>query len=239
MRDLIKKDLCAGFVFLLIIPIIIPFLTMMAIWAMVDDFGGMIVAFFTFLTMGLCLASSLLFFAIDAAPGAEVLFVSLPVKRSAIVYSRYCTSFLISLSALFIVLLTCLAADHIFGLYDPAFGLILSLRGMWSMSSALLIILSSLMPFIYKFGPEKGLVVFLFTSVGLGVILLIGDAVLTAHDGRLELNLGIFHAIFDALLKWVRGLKSTAVYFTSFAALILIVAISSLLSVRFYRRRDL
>jgi len=239
MRDLIKKDLLTSYIYLLIVPFVIPFLTMMAIWAMLDDFGGLVVGFFTFLAMGLCIASSLLVFGIDASQGAEVIYVSLPVKRSTIVYARYCFTYLISISAFFIVLLTCLAAVHVFRLWDPAFDLLLSVRGVWSMVYSLLLVLSFLLPFIFKFGPDKGLIVFLFTGVGMGILIIIFDSVFVALDGTVVLDIGLFHTMFDTLLRQIKSLKSTAVYSSMLLALIVIIGISSLLSVHFYRQRDL
>ena len=239
MFRLIKKDLVSGFIFLLIFPIAIPLMTVMAIWMMLDDFGGLIVAVITFITMGLCIAPALLFFALDSARGVEAVFASLPVKRSTIVCARYCSVYLITVSAFFVVLLTCFAAVYLFGAADPAFGLLLSVRGVWSMIFSLLLVLSFIQPFIFRYGFEKGSIAVLFTLVGMAVTVLVIDSVLKALNGIVEFDPGFFNSMIMAALTGIKSLKSTPAYLAMIAALVVLTGFSSALSVRFYRLRDL
>lgn len=61
MFNLIEKDFIAGWMFLIGVVLIIPFISMIAMWAMMDDFGGVIIGVFTFIVMALCIASSFTF----------------------------------------------------------------------------------------------------------------------------------------------------------------------------------
>ncbi|HEX9975263.1 MAG TPA: ABC-2 transporter permease, partial [bacterium] len=141
MFSLIKKDFIAGWMFLIGVVILIPFITMIAMWAMMDDFGGVIIGIFTFIVMVLCIASSFIFLSVDTTYKAEMIYASLPIKRSKIVIARYLSSFILTTGSFSLAVLSCFSMVYIFNHTDPAFKIILSFRGIISMISFLFMIL--------------------------------------------------------------------------------------------------
>ena len=96
MLNLIRKDFIACWMFLIGVVILIPFITLIAMWAMMDDFGGVIIGVLTFVVMILCIASSFIFMGVDSAFQAEMIYASLPIKRSKIVLASYLSSFMLT-----------------------------------------------------------------------------------------------------------------------------------------------
>lgn len=239
MLNLIKKDFIAGWIFLLGIAILIPFITTMAIWAMMDDFGGLIIGVFTFITIGLCIASSFIFTGIDTASNADMIYASLPIKRSTIVYARYSSSMLITTTSFMLVILTCLSSVYIFNKADPAFELLLSLRGIISMITFLLLILSFILPFVFKFAFGKGITAALITQICFVISVPVFKFLMKALYGIWEFDITFFTKLLDDILKWIIELQAVYAYLLIFTIVSIIIFISIILSVRFYNRRDL
>ena len=242
MLDLIKKDFIACWIFLLGVAIFIPFITTMAIWAMMDDFGGLIIGVFTFITIALCIASSFIFIGIDTASNADMIYASLPIKRSTIVYARYFSSMLQVIVSFALIILTCLSSIYIFNKTDPAFELLLSLRGITSMITFLLLILSFILPFVFKFAFGKGISAALITQICFVISVPVFKFLIKALNGIWEFDIAFFSKLLDDILKWIISLPRVLgvyAYLLIFTIVSMMIFISIILSVRFYNRRDL
>jgi ABC-type transport system involved in multi-copper enzyme maturation permease subunit len=239
MLNLIKKDFFAGYLFLLGVVIFAPFITWMEIWAMIDDFGGLILGIFTFITMLMCIASAFIFMAVDSSPNTDMIFASLPVKRSTIVAARYLTSYTLMLSCYLIIVLTCFSAVYLFNKSDQAFNILLSLRGLASMSLFLIFILSFILPFVFKYGSGKGFTTALITQIVLVIFIPIAKFVLNVLNGIFEFDIALFSRLLNSTLRWLIALPAYQAYILITLFIILIITISLKLSIRFYYKRDL
>lgn len=239
MLNLIRKDFISGWMFLIGVALVIPFITLVAMWAMMDDFGGVIIGVFTFLVMVLCIASSFIFFGVDNVYKAEMIYASLPIKRAKIVIARYLSSFILTTGSFSLAVLSCFSMVYIFNETDPAFKIILSFRGIIAMLSFLFMILSFIFPFIFKFGPGKGITAALITQIGLMIAVPVIKFVLKALQGILAFDFAFFNRMLHAVIKWIVGLSAFQAYALIFGIVALVIFVSIGLSVRFYNRMDL
>lgn len=239
MFNLIKKDFIAGWMFLIGVVLIIPFITLIAMWAMMDDFGGVIIGVFTFLVMVLCIASSFIFLGVDNVYKAEMIYASLPIKRSRIVVARYLSSFMLTTGSFSLVVLSCFSMVYIFNETDPAFNIILSFRGIIAMISFLFMILSFIFPLIFKFGPGRGVIAALITQISLMIAVPAIKFVLKALQGILAFDFAFFNRMLHSVIKWIVGLTAFQAYLVIFGIVTLVILVSMGLSVRFYKRMDL
>jgi hypothetical protein len=239
MLNLIRKDFIAGWMFLIGVVFIIPFITLITMWAMMDDFGGVIIGVFTFIVMVLCIASSFIFLGVDNAYKAEMIYASLPIKRSRIVFARYLSSFILTIGSFSLAVLSCLSMVYIFNETDPAFNIILTFRGIISMLSLLFMVLSFIFPFIFKFGPGKGVTAALITQISLMIAIPVIKFVLKALQGILVFDFAMFNRMLHTAIKWIIGLTAFQAYVLIFGIVSLIIFASIGLSVRFYKGMDL
>lgn len=239
MFNLIKKDFIAGWMFLIGVVLIIPFISMIALWAMMDDFGGVIIGVFTFIVMAVCIASSFIFLAVDTTYKAEMIYASLPIKRSRIVLARYLSSFMLMTGSFSLVVLSCLSMVYIFGHTDPAFKIILSFRGIIAMLSFLFMILCFIFPFIFKFGAGKGVTAALIVQVSLMIAVPVIKFVLKALQGILAFDFAFFNRMLQTTIQWMIGLTRFQAYALIFGVVAMVILVSIGLSVRFYNRRDI
>lgn len=239
MLNLIKKDFLAGWVFLPGIIVIIPFLTAMQIWAMMDDFGGIVVGFFTFITMFLCIFSSFAFVIMDTTSNMEMMYPSLPISRHVIVLARYASSFMLLAISLSLVVLTMIFAVYLFNKNDPAFEILLSMRGIITMAVFLLFILSFILPFIFKFGSGRGVIAALITQLVIVFIMPLGEFILEALKGIITFDLAWIQRFLKSLLEWIISLPAFSAYLLLFTVIFTVILLSITLSVRFYNKLDL
>lgn len=239
MFNLIKKDFIAGWMFLIGVVLIIPFISMIAMWAMMDDFGGVIIGVFTFIVMALCIASSFIFLGVDTTYKAEMIYASLPIRRSTIVLARYLSSFMLTTGSFSLAVLSCLSMVYIFDHTDPVFKIILSFRGIIAMLSFLFMILSFIFPFIFKFGAGKGVTSALIAQVSLMIAVPVIKFVLKALQGILAFDFAFFNRMLQAAIKWLLGLTAFQAYALLFGIVTLVILVSIGLSVKFYKRMDL
>lgn len=238
MLNLIKKDFSAGRYFLIGITLLIPIITTLSIWCMVEDFDGIIIGIFTILVFGLCVVSSFVFIGVDSAGQADVLCASLPIHRSTIVFARYVSSFMLTMGSYLLVILTCFISIHIFHLSDPAFDLILSTRGMTGMVSFMFLILSFIMPFVFKFG-GSGINKALIVQIAIIVFIQLVKFLINLANGIWNFDIGFLKKLFNSILKWMIGLRAINAYLILFGFVCMVIYLSIVLSVRFYNRRDL
>jgi len=239
MLNLIKKDFIVGWMLLIGVVLIIPFITLIAMWAMMDDFGGVIIGVITFIVMILCIASSFIFMGVDSAFQAEMIYASLPIKRSKIVLARYLSSFILTTGSFGMAVLSCFSMVYMFNETDPAFNIILSFRGIVAMLSFLFMILSFIFPFIFKFGPGKGVTAALVTQISLMIAVPVIKFVLKALQGILAFDFAFFNRMLHTAIKWIVGLSAFQAYLVIFGIVTFVILVSIGLSVRFYSRMDL
>jgi len=239
MFDLIKKDLVVGWIVLLGITLLIPFITSIAIMAMIDDFGGLILGVFGLITFGLCLAGAFLFISVDTVYEADRHLVSLPLKRSKIVIARYLSMWLCLTFNYSLVILSCLVAVYYFNQSDPLLDRLLTWRGIFAPYLMLIFILLYMLPFIFKFSTNKGTLIAVTTQA---VLLLINPAHQLLNKWFPELFAFDFTWILQklqAVLQWLSQQSTVSIY----AGIVILIAgvavISLALSIRFYNRRDI
>ena len=239
MFSLIKKDFIAGRIFLLGIVIIIPIVTAMAIIAMSEHLRGLLVGVYSLLTFTLCIAYSFVYIGIDSAADADIIYAGLPVRKSTIVYARYVTSMLQATVNLGLAYLTCFITIKIINSSDPVFDTLLNIRTIISMNIFLLVILSIILPFVFKSGIGGGLTA---AFIALIFLVLSGPAVkfvFHAIEGIWDFDITYFNRLINSFLKWIIGLKAMHAYTLIFSSVLIIIFVSLGLSVRLYKKRDL
>jgi hypothetical protein len=239
MLRLIKKDFIAGWMFLIGVVLIIPFITSIAIFAMLDDFGGLIPGVFIFMVVMLCSASAFIFWGIDQTFNADMIYASLPIKRFIIVLARYSSAFILTIGSYSLALISCYVAVNIFGQYDPAFEIILSWRGILSLLVLLFLILAFIFPFIFRFGPGKGIAAAIVTQIGLTLLVPVTKFILNALKGIIHFDLAFFTRILHHSIRWLMHLEKFQVYLLLTGVFSTMLLISVSLSIRFFNRKDL
>ena len=239
MLNLIRKDFIAGALFLLGIAILIPFIATVAMAAMIDDFGGIDMGIYTLIVIALCVGASFIFITIDTSFKTEMTYASLPLKRSIIVLARYVSSIIITLTGFCLVILSCLTLVYLFDQNDPAFQILLSSRGITSMISLMLIIVTIMLPFMFKFGPRKGVIAAMIVQIGIVLFFPLSEFVINALNDIWNFDIAIFYKILEEILIRIAALPAIYAYFFVFSIVVTSNIISIVLSIRFYNRRDL
>jgi len=239
MLRLIKKDFIAGGIFLIGVVLIIPFITSIAIFAMLDDFGGLIPGVFIFIVVMLCSASAFIFWGIDHTFNADMIYASLPIKRFVIVLARYSSAFILTTGSYGLALISSYVVVNFFGQYDPAFEIILSWRGILSLLVLLFLILAFIFPFIFRFGPGKGVAAAIIAQIGLTLLVPVTKFILNALKGIINFDLAFFSRIFQNSIRWLMHLEKFRAYLLLIGIFSIMLLISVSLSIRFFNRRDL
>ena len=241
MLKLIKKDFAAGWIFLGVVTVGIPFLTTIALLAMMDDFGGIVYGFFAIITIFLCTFGSLIFLLIDSSFETDSTYASLPIKRESIILARYFSSFLLTIFSFGIVVITLWVVSSLSAAkeYESAFQLLLSFSGISSVFIGLLFIQAFIFPFIFKFGTGKGLLKSLITITILVVIEPLFKFINNVVFGNYEFDLLFIIQHLKNILLYMKNLSTAELYFVLFIFFVTVEFSSILLSQRFYSKRDL
>ena len=107
------------------------------------------------------------------------------------------------------------------------------------MLSFLFIILCFIFPFIFKFGPGKGVTAALITQVSLMIAVPLIKFILKALQGILVFDFAFFNRILHSAIQWIVGLSAFQAYLLIFGIVSFVIFVSIGLSVRFYNRMDL
>jgi len=239
MYRLIKKDFIASWMFIGIATLLIPFLTSISLWAMMDDFGGIALGFITFLTVAMCFLTSLIFILVDTTAKTDTTYAGFPIERAEIVLARYASSFMLTIYSLSLVVFTIWVLSAISNESDKAFAILLSIRGVIGIFVFLILIISFSYPFIFKFGTSKGTVIYLSVMMFIGLLEPLISFLNKALSGIIVIDLSVFKTAFESTIKFVRLLPTTEIYLLLFSLLLVTVFTSILLSIRFYSKRDL
>lgn len=226
-------------IFLFVISLVFPLLTVMAVVTMIERFGGLVLGFFIPMIMVLCVGSAFIFTAIDEACDANALFASLPIKKIKLVFARYLSSFLMVIFSFALIALTATISLHLIPNPDPVTMLFFSIRGMTGTVLFLLLFLTFYLPFVFKFGSGKGIAVALIAQIGIVLIVQIGKLALKAFQGIFAFDLAFIAGIFSAIRKWAIGLQTNEAYIFIIAVFIALTLISVALSTWFYKNKDI
>jgi len=107
------------------------------------------------------------------------------------------------------------------------------------MLSFLFMILSFIFPFIFKFGPGKGVTAALVTQISLIIAVPLIKFVLKALQGILAFDFAFFNRMLHSAIQWIVGLTAFQAYLLIFGIFSFVILFSIGLSVRFYNRMDL
>ena len=241
MLKLIKKDFLVGGLVLIGTSIIIPFLTFISLMAMMDDFGGIVLGFFTFLILFICTTASLLFIFVDSTSNTEMTFASLPIERKIIVAAKYYSSLILTILNFGLVVITVwfvssFSADPE---SDKAFQVLLSLPGIISMLMLLLTIQIFIFPFIFKFGSGKGVQTALIAIILLTMMDTIVRFIANGIIGYFKVDFSFIIDLFNSSILFINQLSSIELYSFLLAVFLIIISVSLLLSQKFYSLRDL
>ncbi|MBN2355006.1 ABC-2 transporter permease [candidate division KSB1 bacterium] len=239
MLDLIRKDLVIGAVFMPAVFVAIAFLSYIALWVMMDDFGGILLGFFTLLAIGLCTASSFLFIAIDHADKAELLYASLPIRKVAVVTARYVTSIMMLLLNFAIIKGVIHSAGYFSGGVDPDFALLGGWRWAVGIFCLMILILGYYLPFIFLFGAGRGARAALIVQVALLFAPPFFRFLLRLFEGVIVFDWGYFVELFRILMQWIAGLSKLEAILLLVLFMLGSMIISWALSVVFYKKLDL
>ncbi len=241
MLKLIKKDFLAGLVILPGVLIVIPFLSFISLLAMMDDFGGIVIGFFTLLTLFICTTASLMFIFMDSTSNTEMTFASLPIERSMIVKSKYYSSSILILVSFSLVVITAWIVS--FSSIDPeseqAFEVILSFRGIISMLLVLFSIQAFVFPFIFKYGSGRGSQTAIFTILILTLLDPVVRSLSNLIEGYFKLDFSFITGLFDSTMDYITHLSPIEVYSVIIMIFLIIISISIVLSQKFYSTKDL
>ncbi len=239
MFELVKKDFLIGKYYLLGLLLLIPFVSSLGLIMMIEYFGGIELGIFVLLTVILCLFSSLIFINIDASSRADELLLSLPIKRSVIVYSRYITSFLMAGFGLLLIYLTCLIFGHIVRVQDQYLDIILNYHGMILISVLVSMVLLAVLPLFIKYGGGKGSGVAFFSIAFILLLPALSKLIMKAFKGKISFDFSVLFRLVDTLVIWLADLSQLVLYLLLIGIIAVSLIISSRLSISFYKKRNI
>lgn len=176
--------------------------------------------------------ASLLFFKVDDMSDTSTLFASLPVRRNELVKARYISSAILVVAALTVLLLATLPAYVIYGASYPETFILIHYPAFWCAFLLLVWFSNGIsFPFYFALGLTKGVLVIVIIQVLLAAILL-----------AILLNTDSWGEIFDfaeAVLDWMDSIHIALLSLGSLAITLLLMLGSAMLSVKFYKVKDL
>ena len=239
MFELIKKDFYSAYYYLLGPLVGIPFVTSVAVIAMTNDFGGIIISVFTMLIIILCLGNSFLLVIVEGDSAVEITYASLPLKRQTIVFARYLSFIIFNVLAYGLVILTCKITVHWLSRADFILQNLLSLPGSLGMLLFLILVQVMFLPFLFKYGPGKGIVIALITQMVLFLSYPVLKLITQAIAGIWYFDIVYLNRVLKELLLWLIGLQAPEVYLFAASLLLFSILTSMKISAFFYNRRDL
>ena len=226
-------------IFLAGMPVLIPLITALAVLSMVEDFGGVLTGVFTFIILFICFISMFISLGLDSTPGIEMIFASLPIKKTAIVRARYLSSSLFVLFNFSLVVLTVIAVKQSSDIPSHLVSIFLTGRGILCMAALFLLLISLILPFYFKYGPGRGVVAALLFQAGLALIVPAVKFVLHLFGGEIILDIGFIFDQLQLLLTWILSLRPFIAYILVIGSILFIVTFSTIISGYFYTKRDL
>lgn len=230
MKVLILRDLRAYSTFFLLI------FTIMILYSYLNIRFGTVDGIVGFLLILGPSAASIVLFAGDE--GLMTLFCSLPTSRKSLVLSKYLSTVIISTALIISVMLILWVLGNS---YPHAFSdlvRLLSPKGLlFAYLPAILIVCISY-PFIFRYGLKIGvriLIIFMSISYGGGIVLL---EEIIENNFLLERR-GIFFEVMTVLDKFVQQVSPLLFYSGILLFLIIMIAGSITLSLKWFKKRDI
>jgi len=239
MYKILYKDWLIGRGLLMGIFLLMPFLVSMALWVMLDDFGGIQIAPLSGIVSVLAIFFSFMLIMIDTSFQSENILISLPIERYKIVQARYISTFILVGFNLILAYLTIQMHYWLLGVQDPALPILLSFKGLLLFYSGLILMLAFIFPFMFKMGSGKGVIVALTIQVVLPLLKPIFGFLLGAFQGVFIFDVTDLIRILDVTIHWVREQSFLSIIILFSSAVILFTLFSLSLSIRFYSKRDI
>ena len=176
----------------------------------------------------------------------ETLFCSLPLKRSSFVYAKYLSMLLTVLLGIGLTLLSLFLIKAMWPIGFPMPDITYGGRNWFSTFFTVALLMSACLPFYFKYGYGKGLILGFFAAsvCGLSVVGLLylilavankARGILPASFGLKELIVFAGRVFRQSVLTFGEG--RSFIFLSLFLSALLIISVK--LSVRFYKRRDL
>ncbi len=239
MNNLIKKDFISNWQLVAVMFFYVPFLISIALWAMMDDFGGVAIWFITLLALVLCIASSLIFVLAGEHKKADIFYTSLPIGRVVIVFAKYISSFMMLLISYTLAVFSVWFVSAVSKQSDMSFGTLLDLEGIFTMFIFISIFLNYLLPYLIGFGVSKGFMISFFVTIALAFIKPILTFLESLSSGIVIIDLSSLAELFRSLILYIKDLPEHYRYFTLAGMLIFSSSISLLISIKLFSKRDL
>jgi ABC-2 type transport system permease protein len=180
----------------------------------------------------------LLAFGIDDSSNGDALICSLPVRRSDVVRARYLLTAILGVAGLGFAWLVATVAQFVAPDVAAGHGIEFTKTHAGGFLLIVMTFTSITIPFLFRSGFRRGIIECGFAIVGIGVVMTLGEYVISLRDG---------YAMFEAtpFIGIARALGSMADSFglatqtIAVAVLAGLVAMSMVASTRFYEARDL
>lgn len=239
MKRLIKKDFISYWQLIAVMAFYVPFLTSIALWAMMDDFGGVAIWFITMLVAAMCIATSFIFIISEEHKNGNVFYSSLPVKRASIVLAKYISSLINLILSFLISVLTVWFVSGVSYQHDNAFDLMLKPEGIIVMFSFISLVLFYLLPYIIGFGPGRGFFISVFVTIIIALFEPFTNFLKSLSSGRIDLNFSFITGFLKSSFHFLKMLPDYQKYSLLIGVLIFAFFISLLISIKLFSKRDL
>jgi len=178
----------------------------------------------------------------------DILYRSLPVRPSAIVYSRYIAASFIFAGVFLPAFLACFFIEYIGLPGRTASFPVITAAGFFTIALPIALLVAAIFPFTFKYGYMKGIVLGSVASILAGGTLAVILYIIVSLSGKTEILTAVMaqtdQAWINRFLLGVFAQSTTLMgkdFFLVFISIVTVIllAISVKVSVRFYNNRDL
>ncbi len=180
-----------------------------------------------------------IFIIMDTFFKAEIQFCSFPVKRTTVVYARYISSLILIMSGLILTAFLGLIFDAFLSAEDKSFKILMTWPGIAGFLFSVILFISIIMPFIFRFGLVKGLVIFVSAVVSCILVITVIEYIISVNQGYVMFTKPYFRGITRLTAEYINSSGTLFLKIQSAAVLIAVPVLSVFLSKRFYNKRDL
>lgn len=229
MINLVKKDFIVSKFYLFAVP---------GVWAV---HGLAAFGLNRYIPAGILLSIAMpsIFVVLEAFYKSDTLHCSLPVRRSTVVHARYFSSFIMVTVGLILTLIFGAVFHNLLPKAGEDFQTLMTLQGILGFLLLVVLFLSFLLPFIFRFELFKGLVVAVSTVIIIVAILWGVECLISIKQGYEILKVPAFKGVIGIIRGWLNVLGTAIVNILMVCLMAVTVLISVKLSARFYTRRDL
>ncbi len=186
------------------------------------------IVFYSITVFLTCSLSSSLFLIVDEVYKVSEVFASLPISRKQMVLSKYIIAYLLIGITLLIHFLGAHFALFLFGSKDYQTISLINSPGLWiGLFITLLISKALAHPFYFKFDMAKGSAIYSSIAFLLFAFTTISFRLLMPHNS------------IQLLVEWIQRQNELLILMTLLVAFLTLITTSVLLSIKFYKKRDL